>query len=501
MDLLGNLALGFQVAMSLENLFYSFIGCMVGTMIGVLPGIGPIAALAMLLPTTFYLPPTGALIMLAGIYYGAQYGGSTTSILVNIPGESSSIVTCIDGYQMARTGRAGAALATAALSSFFAGTVCTLLIAVAAPPLSQVALSFGAAEYFALMVLGLTGSIVLAHGSVLNAVGMVLLGLLFGLVGTDVNSGTVRYTFGLPVLSDGLGFVPIALGMLGVAEIISNLEARTSRAGTGIAQITRLWLTLREFKQAWPAAIRGTGIGAALGVLPGGGALLASFASYTVEKKIADDPSRFGKGAIEGVAGPEAANNAGAQTSFIPMLTLGIPSNAIMAIMIGAMTIQGIAPGPRVMTNQPELFWGIIASMWVGNAMLVVLNLPLIGMWVKLLKIPYRMLFPSIVLICAIGGFSLNNSTYEIGMVGVFGFLGYFLRKVGCEPAPLALGFILGPLMEENLRRAMLLSRGDPLVFVQRPISLTLLCVAAALILMIVLPNLRKTRAVAFQDD
>jgi putative tricarboxylic transport membrane protein len=501
MELFGELGLGFQVALSLQNLSYCFVGVMVGTLIGVLPGIGPVAALAMLLPATFYLPPTGSLIMLAGIYYGAQYGGSTTSILVNIPGESASIVTCIDGYQMARKGRAGAALAVSALGSFFAGTVCTLLIALAARPLSNVALSFGAAEYFALMVLGLTGAVVLARGSVVKAVGMVLVGLLLGLVGTDVNSGQLRYTFGLPVLSDGVGFVPIALGMLGVAEIIRNLESRRRTANVEMAKIDRLYLTWQEFKQALPAVLRGTGIGAVLGVLPGGGALLSSFASYAVEKKLAKDPSRFGHGAIEGVAGPESANNAGAQTSFIPMLTLGIPSNAIMALMVGAMTIQGIAPGPRVLTNQPELFWGIIASMWIGNAMLVILNLPLIGMWVQLLRIPYRMLFPSIVLICAIGGFSLNNSTYEIGMVGVFGFFGYFMHKIGCEPAPLALGFILGPLMEENLRRALLLARGDPMVFVEQPISLSLLLVALGLVLMIVLPNFQKTREVAFQKD
>jgi putative tricarboxylic transport membrane protein len=500
MDLFGELFLGFQVALSPSNLLFCFVGVMVGTLIGVLPGIGPLAALAMLLPATFYLPPTGALIMLAGIYYGAQYGGSTTAILVNLPGESSSIVTCIDGYQMALRGRAGAALAIAGLGSFFAGTICTLLIAIAAPPLSEVALSFGAAEYFALMVLGLTGAVVLARGSMTKAVGMVLLGLALGLVGTDVNSGTLRYTFGLTVLSDGIGFVPIALGMLGVAEIISNLEATFGKSRP-MAKIGKLWPTFQEFMQAWPASLRGTAIGAALGVLPGGGALLAAFASYTVEKKIARDPSRFGKGAVEGLAGPESANNAGAQTSFIPMLTLGIPSNAVMALMVGAMTIQGIAPGPRVMTNQPELFWGIIASMWIGNAMLLVINLPLIGIWVQLLKVPYRMLFPCIVLICAIGGFSINNSTYEVGMVAVFGFFGYFMRKVGCEPAPLALGFILGPLMEENLRRAMLLSRGDPTVFITRPISGTLLAVTALLVLLMVLPNFRKTREVAFQED
>jgi putative tricarboxylic transport membrane protein len=500
MDLFHNLVLGFSVALSLNNLFYCLIGCLVGTLIGVLPGIGAVATLAMLLPVTFYLPSTGALIMLAGIYYGAQYGGSTTSILLNLPGESASIVTCIDGYQMARNGRAGAALAIAALGSFFAGTICTVLIAVAGAPLASVALSFGPAEYFALMVLGLTGCVVLAHGSVLKAVGMVFVGLALGLVGTDINSGQLRYTFGLPVLFDGIGFVPIALGTLGVSEIIANLESSMG-SGTVMSNIGRLWPSGSEFKQSVLPILRGTGLGAILGVLPGGGALLASFASYALEKKVAKDPSRFGRGAIEGVAGPESANNAGAQTSFIPMLTLGIPSNAVMALMIGAMTIQGIAPGPLVMTKQPELFWGVVASMWVGNAMLLVINLPLIGVWVQLLKVPYRVLFPMIVLVVAIGGFSLNNSTYEIGMVAVFGAFGYFMRKIGCEPAPLALGFILGPLMEENLRRAMLLARGDPTVFITQPISAGLLAVTLALVLLIVLPNFRKTREVAFQED
>jgi putative tricarboxylic transport membrane protein len=401
---------------------------------------------------------------------------------------------------MARHGRAGAALATAALASFFAGTVCTLLIVLAAPPLAMIATSFGAAEYFSLMILGLTGAIVLASGSAIKAVGMVLLGLALGLVGGDVNSGASRFTFGIPELADGIGFVPIALGMLGITEIIKNLEHGEIHR-QGIASIGKLWPTAEEFKSAWPAAVRGTGLGAFLGLLPGGGALLSSFAAYAVEKKTAKDPSRFGKGAIEGVAGPEAANNAGAQSSFIPMLTLGIPSNAVMALMVGAMTIQGIVPGPRVMTSQPDLFWGFVVSMWIGNAMLLIINLPLIGMWVQLLKVPYRILFPCIALVCAIGGFSLNNSPFEIGMVAVFAMLGYLLSKVGCEAAPLALGFILGPLMEENLRRALVLSRGNPLVFMERPISATLLVISTILVLIIILPSFRRTREVAFQED
>ena len=408
------------------------------------------------------------------------------------------MVTCLDGYQMARKGRAGAALAVAALASLFAGTVATGLIALASPPLSRLALQFLAAEYFSLMVLGLVGSIVLAHGSLLKAVAMVLLGLLLGLVGTDVNSGRERFTFDLPVLGDGIGFVVVAMGLFGFAEILANLEKKDDRK-IGAA-IGKLWPTREEFRRAAPATIRGTIIGSILGVLPGGGALLSSFAAYAFEKKISKDPSQFGKGAVEGVAAPESANNAGAQTSFIPLLTLGIPSNPVMALMIGAMMIQGIAPGPQVMTQQPELFWGIITSMWIGNLMLVVINLPMIGMWVQLLKVPYRLLFPSILLLCSIGVYSLNNSGFEVGLTALFGLMGYVFYKLGCEPAPLILGFILGPLMEENLRRALLLSRGDPLVFVQRPISLVLLLMAVALLLLVILPNFRKTREEAFKE-
>ena len=498
MDILNNLIFGFGVALTPQNVLFCFLGAMIGTLIGVLPGIGPLATLAMLLPATFYLPPVPALIMLAGIYYGAQYGGSTTAILVNMPGESSSVVTCLDGYQMARKGRAGAALAIAALGSLFAGTVATGLIAIASPPLSRLALQFLAAEYFSLMVLGLVGSIVLAHGSLLKAVAMVLLGLLLGLVGTDVNSGRERFTFDLPVLGDGIGFVVVAMGLFGMAEILANLEKKDDRK-IG-ATIGKLWPTREEFRKAWPASVRGTIIGSVLGVLPGGGALLASFAAYAFEKKISKDPSQFGHGAVEGVAAPESANNAGAQTSFIPLLTLGIPSNPVMALMIGAMMIQGIAPGPQVMTQQPDLFWGIITSMWLGNLMLVVINLPMIGMWVQLLKVPYRLLFPSILLLCSIGVYSLNNSGFEVGLTALFGLMGYVFYKLGCEPAPLVLGFILGPLMEENLRRALLLSRGDPLVFVQRPISLVLLLMAVALLLLVILPNFRKTREEAFKE-
>jgi len=499
MDLLNNLVLGFSVALTPINVLFCLIGALIGTLVGVLPGIGPVATLAILLPTTFYLPPTAALIMLAGIYYGAQYGGSTTAILVNLPGESSSLVTCIDGHAMARRGRAGAALAVAAVGSFFAGSLATLFIAIASPPLSKFALEFGPAEYFSLMALGLIGAVVLASGSLVKAVAMVFLGLLIGLVGTDTNSGMLRFTFGFPVLSDGIGFVPIAMGLLGLTEIITNLETQRERPVV-MSHIGRLMPTREEIRRSVPAVLRGTGIGSLLGVLPGGGALLASFAAYAFEKKISKEPERFGQGAIEGVAAPESANNAGAQTSFIPLLTLGIPSNPTMAVMVGAMTIQGISPGPRVMTVQADLFWGIIASMWIGNLALVIINLPMIGIWVRLLAIPYRLLFPSILLFCCIGVYSLNTSPAEVGMTALFGFLGYVFFKLGCEPAPFALGFILGPLMEENLRRALLLAHGNPMTFVESPISLGLLIGAAALFLLVIVPAFKRTRQEAFRE-
>ena len=499
-ELLSNLALGFSVALTLNNLMYCFIGCILGTLIGVLPGIGPIATIAMLLPATFTLPPESSLIMLAGIYYGAQYGGSTTAILVNLPGESSSVVTAIDGYQMARQGRAGVALTTAALGSFFAGTVATVLLAVAAPPLAQIAFKFGPAEYFSLMVLGLIAAVVLAHGSVIKAIGMILLGLLLGLVGTDVNSGMARFSFGIPELSDGIGFVAIAMGVFGFAEIIKNLEQGEARE-VFTSKVSSLWPTKKDFKEAYPAVLRGTALGSLLGILPGGGAILGSFSAYTLEKKIAKDPSKFGKGDIRGVAAPESANNAAAQTSFIPLLTLGIPPNPVMALMVGAMIIQGIQPGPQVMTERPNLFWGMIVSMWIGNLMLVILNLPLIGIWIKLLKVPYRLLYPAILVFCCIGVYSLSNSPFDVIMTAIFGFVGYVFVKLECEPAPLLLGFILGPMMEENLRRAMLLSRGDPMTFITRPLSATLLAISLLLLIIIMLPAIRKKREEAFVEE
>jgi len=500
LDILDNLLLGFSVAMTPIHLWYALVGVMLGTMIGVLPGVGPVATIAMLLPITFNLKPEAALIMLAGIYYGSQYGGSTTAILVNLPGETASVVTCLDGYQMARQGRAGPALAVAALGSFFAGCVATVVIAVAAPPLAEVALKFGPSEYFSLMVLGLVAATVLAHGSLVKAIAMVLLGLLLGLIGTDVNSGVLRFTFGIPELSDGIGFVVVAMGMFGLAEIIANLELKGAReVFTG--KVKNLFPTREDFRRAWPAVLRGTALGSFLGILPGGGSILSAFGSYTVEKKLSKYPEQFGKGAIEGVAGPESANNAGAQTSFIPMLTLGIPGNAVMALMIGALMIQGIAPGPQVMTEKPELFWGLIASMWVGNAMLVVLNLPLIGMWIKLLTVPYRYLYPAILVFMAVGVFSLSNNPWDLVVMAVFGLLGYVCTKLECEPAPMILGFILGPLMEENLRRAMLLSRGDPTVFITKPISAGFIVASLILLVIVALPALRKKRQEVFVEE
>jgi len=503
MDLVSNLALGFDVAFTPINLLYAFVGCLLGTLIGVLPGIGPVATIAMLLPATYALPPVSALIMLAGIYYGAQYGGSTTAILVNLPGESSSVVTVIDGYQMARQGRAGPALSSAALGSFFAGCVGTLILAAFAAPLTEVAFKFGPAEYFSLMVLGLIGAVVLASGSLIKAIGMIVLGLLLGLVGTDVNSGVARYSFDIPELTDGIGFIVIAMGVFGYGEIISNLGKHADERQVFTAKVEGLMPTKADFKRMVPAILRGTSLGSALGILPGGGALLSAFAAYTIEKKTKLAPGEvpFGKGNIRGVAAPEAANNAGSQTSFIPLLTLGIPPNAVMALMVGAMTIHNIQPGPQVMTSNPQLFWGLIASMWIGNLMLVILNLPLIGIWIKLLTVPYRWLFPAIVLFCAIGVYSTNNNTWDVWMVAIFGVIGYLFIKLGCEPAPLLLGFILGPMMEENLRRALLLSRGDWSVFVTRPLSASLLAAAVLLLVIVALPSIKKKREEAFVED
>ena len=483
-------------------LLLCLIGALVGTLVGVLPGIGTIATVAMLLPITFGLPPVGALIMLAGIYYGAQYGGSTTSILVNIPGEATSVVTTLDGFQMAKQGRAGPALAIAAIGSFFAGCVATVLIAVLGAPLTKLALAFGPAEYFSLMVLGLIFAVVLAKGSVLKAIAMIVFGLLLSMVGSDIETGASRMAFNIPELADGLGFATVAMGVFGFAEIIRNLDAGAEMDRDLVQQkITGLMPTkkdLIEFRAGDPAR-HGARIDPRHSA--GGGAVIASFAAYTLEKKIAKDPSRFGRGAIEGVAAPESANNAAAQTSFIPLLTLGIPPNAVMALMVGAMTIHGIVPGPQVMQKQPELVWGMIASMWIGNLMLIVINLPLVGIWVRLLRVPYRLMFPSIVIFCAIGIYSINNAPVDVVLAGAFGLLGYWLIKHDFEPAPLLLGMVLGPLMEENLRRALLISRGDWSVFLTRPLSAVLMAIAAFLLVLAVLPSLRKKRDEVFVEN
>jgi TctA family transporter len=499
-DLLGNLGLGVATALQPENLMYCFLGVLLGTAVGVLPGIGPTATIALLLPITFTLPPVSSLIMLAGIYYGAQYGGSTTAILINLPGESSSAVTAIDGHQMALKGRAGVALATAALGSFFAGTVATLLVVLFAPPLARAALQFGPAEYFSLVVLGLIASTALARGSTLKALAMIVLGLLLGTIGQDLYSGVPRFTFGVRELYNGIDFVAIAVGLFGIAEILRNLEADRARTAI-VKRVSNLWPSRDDFRRMAGPIVRGTAIGSLLGVLPGGGHILASFGAYSIEKRLSKHPRDFGHGAIEGVAAPESANNAAAQTSFIPLLTLGLPPHPVMALMVGAFIIQGIIPGPNVINEQPTLFWGLIVSMWVGNLFLLLLNLPLIRLWVKMLTIPYRILFPAIIAFASVGTYSLNQNPYDLFAVAAFGVIGYALIKFGAEPAPLLLGFVLGPLLEDNMRRALVVSRGDPMVFVERPISLTLLIIAAVAIAVAVLPAIRRRRDEVFVGD
>ncbi|MFF5077118.1 tripartite tricarboxylate transporter permease [Actinoplanes sp. NPDC000266] len=499
MDLLDNLVLGFSTALLVQNVLYCFVGVLLGTAVGVLPGIGPTATVAMLLPITFGFEPVTALIMLAGIYYGAQYGGSTTAILINLPGESSAAVTALDGHEMARQGRAGPALAVAAIGSFFAGTVATVALAVAAPPLAAVALKFGPADYFSLVLLGLIISIALARGSALKALAMIALGVLLGTVGQDIYTGTPRFVLDQRELYGGIDFVSVAVGMFGIAEILRNLE--DERGGSPIAAVGKVWPTREDRRRSRGPILRGTGLGAALGVLPGGGHVLASFTSYAVEKRISRRRDEFGHGAIEGVAGPESANNAAAQTSFIPLLTLGLPAHPVMALMVGAFIVHGITPGPNVINDEPALFWGLIASMWIGNALLLVLNLPLIGVWVRLLRIPYQVLFPMIVLFAVIGTYSLSFNPFDVYAIAFFGVLGYVLIKCGCEPAPLLLGFVLGPLLEDNLRRALIISRGDPSVFLTRPISASLLALTAAALIIAALPAIRRRREVVFVED
>ncbi|MCC2612884.1 tripartite tricarboxylate transporter permease [Neorhizobium petrolearium] len=499
MDIFNGLLLGLSTATTLSNFAYCFIGVLLGTAVGVLPGLGPIATISMLLPFTFGLPVDTALIMLAGIFYGSQYGGSTTAILMNLPGEASSVVTTLDGHEMAKQGKAGRALAAAAIGSFFAGTVGTLFIVISAPLLASLALTFGPAEYFSLIVLGLITSMVLASGSLLTAFGMALFGVILGLIGTDVNSGAARYTFGTPYLLDGLDFVIVATGIFGLGDVLANLENEHKRIAS-VTHVTSLFPTREDWRRMSMPILRGTGIGVLLGVLPGAGVLLASFSAYALEKKISHRPEEFGRGAIEGVAAPEAANNAAAQTCFIPMLTLGLPGTATMALMIGALVVQGVQPGPDILSQQPALFWGLVVSMWFGNLMLLFLNLPLVGLWAKLISVPYHFLFPTICVFIAIGVYSINNSVFDVYMMALFGVLGYFFKKTGAEPAPLILAMILGPMAEEYLRRALLISHGDASVFFTSPVSLGTLTVAALLLLSIVSPRFRKVREEGLQE-
>jgi putative tricarboxylic transport membrane protein len=500
MELIDNLALGLSTALSPENLLWCFVGVFLGTLVGVLPGIGPTATIAMLLPITFTFEPVTALIMLAGIYYGAQYGGSTTAILINLPGETSSAVTAIDGHEMALQGRAGPALAAAAIGSFFAGTIGTLVLVLFAPALASIALGFGSAEFFSLVVLGLIASTTLARGSTVKALAMILLGLLFGSVGQDLYTATPRFTFGNRELYGGISFVSVAVGMFGIAEILRNLEVERGR-DVVVRSVSNLFPSRADLRRIAAPILRGTALGSALGVLPGAGHVLASFASYSVEKRIAKEPKTFGHGAIEGVAGPEAANNAAAQTSFIPLLTLGLPAHPVMALMVGAFIIQGITPGPNVINDQPALFWGLVVSMWIGNLLLVMLNLPLVGVWVRLLKVPYRVLFPAIVAFACIGTYAINQNVFDVYAIVLFGLLGYVLVKLGGEPAPLLLGFVLGPLLEQHLRRALIISHGDPTTFLTRPISLALLVIAAVVLVIAVLPSIRRRREAIFQEE
>ncbi len=489
---LSNLATGFGVALTPENLGFCFVGVLMGTIIGVLPGIGPVATIALLLPVTFNLDPASALIMLAGIYYGAQYGGSASAILLKIPGEAGSVVTALDGHPLAMQGRAGEALAIAAIGSFIAGTIGTLLIAVAAPPLASVAQAFGPAEYASLILFGLVLAVSMAGGSRTRAVAMAALGILLGIVGTDVFSGAQRFTFGIPELADGIGFAPLAMGLFGLAEMALVLDRR--QKGERIGTVRRASVTRRALAKAMPAILRGTGVGAILGVLPGGGAILSSLASYALEKRVAREPERFGHGAIEGVAGPESANNAGAQTSFIPMMTLGVPTNAVMALMIGAMMIQGIQPGPLVLETRPELFWGMVASMWIGNLLLLVINLPLIGIWVRLLDVKPRYLFPAVALFMAVGAYAIENSWFDVVLTAFFGVVGYVLLKLRFELSTLVLGFVLGPMLEENFRRALIISKGEISTFVERPLSLAFIVLGVVVLALPVALRLMRAR-------
>jgi putative tricarboxylic transport membrane protein len=499
MDIVNSLALGFSVALQPINLAYCFIGVFIGTLVGVLPGIGPVSAMSLLLPVTLKGTPEAGIIMMAGIYYGSMYGGSTTSILVNIPGEAASVVTCLDGHEMARRGRAGPALGIAALGSFFAGTFAIVLLMLLAPSLARVAIVFGPAEYFSLMVLGLTVLTFMTQGSMAKSLLMACVGIVLGLIGIDQINAAPRLTFDRLELLDGVGLVPVVMGLFGVAEILSNLENKHTREIV-TARIGSLWPSLQDWADSkWPIA-RGTVLGFFLGILPGGGAVISSFASYAIEKKLSKTPERFGKGAIEGVAGPESANNAAAGGAFIPLMTLGIPPNVVMALLLGAFIIHGLQPGPLLMTQSPNLFWGIVASMYIGNVMLLVLNMPLIGMWVQVLKVPYNVLFPLILMFCVVGVFASSNAAFDVLVMSIFGVLGYLWRKFGYELAPLVLAFVLGPMLENNLRKSLILSQGDFSIFIQKPISAVCLAAAALILIVPILPGLSRKREVIALD-
>jgi putative tricarboxylic transport membrane protein len=500
LDLLNAFFHGLGVAFQWQNLLYCLAGVLAGTLIGVLPGIGPLGAIALLLPTTFFLNPVAALIMLAGIYYGAMYGGSTTSILVNIPGEAASVVTCLDGYQMAKQGRAGPALGICAFGSFIAGTIAVMMLLLVAPPIARFALRFGPPEYFSLMLLGLTVLVYLANGPIIKALMMAALGLILGIIGTDLITGRARFTFGISELEDGLNIIPVVMGLFGVSEVLVNVEKIIERK-VGKTKIRGLLPSLQDWKDSIRPILRGSFLGFFLGTLPGGGALISSFASYAMEKKLSKHPERFGKGAIEGVAGPESANNSAAQGAFIPLLTLGIPNNAVMALILGALVIHGIQPGPLLMKEHPDIFWGVIASMYIGNAMLLILNLPFIGMWVKVLKIRYNLLFPLILLFCLIGVFSVNNNTFDIWLMIGFGIFGYLARKFEYEMAPLVLALILGPMFENALRQSLIIFDGNPLVFLTRPISAAFVIIATLLLLSTLVPWIRERKHLLSEED
>ncbi len=491
MEFVDNLILAFSVVLIPANLYFCFLGVLIGTLVGVLPGLGPVATISLLLPATFHITAAQSIIMLAGIYYGAQYGGSTTSILLNIPGEASSVVTCLDGYVMARQGRPGPALGISAFGSFIAGTLSIIIVMFIAPPLANFALRFGPPEYFSLMFLGLTILTYLASGPMLKALMMACVGVILGCIGTDFVSGLERFTYGSYTLLDGIGLVPVAMGLFGISEVLVNIEG-SMKADVYQTRISNLLPSLSDWKRSLNPILRGTLIGFFLGTLPGGGAVIASFAAYAVEKRVSQHPEKFGKGAIEGVASPESANNAASQGAFIPLLSLGIPSNAVTAILLGALLIHGVQPGPLFMKSYPDLFWGVIGSMYIGNVLLLLLNLPLIGLWVKVLKVPYPILFPLVLIICIIGCYTINYNLLEVGLMIVFGVCGYLMKKFHYEGAPLILAFVLSPMLENSFRQSLIMSYGSFAIFFARPISLGFIVLAIFLLVSPFLPFLRR---------